>query len=61
MAVAFVLHGDPPGDAGPPSWPIGVLLVVALGAICTAAAMAGRASRPEPEDDAPDPSADAVS
>ena len=25
MAVAFVVHGDPPKDPGPASWPIGVL------------------------------------
>jgi hypothetical protein len=42
MAAAFVLHGDPPNDPGPASWPIGVLLVVALGGICTAAAVTGR-------------------
>jgi hypothetical protein len=46
MAVAFVLHGDPPNDAGPASWPIGVLLVLALAGICLAAARAGRATRP---------------
>jgi hypothetical protein len=46
MAIAFVLHGDPPNDAGPASWPIGVLLVLALAGICLAAARAGRATRP---------------
>jgi hypothetical protein len=65
MAVAFVIHGDPPRDPGPASWPIGVLLTVALGGICLAAARAGRATRPEPtpaaaDADAPDRPSDSV-
>jgi hypothetical protein len=54
MAVAFVLHGDPANDPGPASWPIGVLLVLALGGICVAAAATvRRATAPsadEPEE-----------
>jgi hypothetical protein len=51
MAVAFVVHGDPPNDPGPVSWPIGVLLTLALAGICTAAAATARPAPIEQEED----------
>jgi hypothetical protein len=58
MVVAFIARGDPVGDPGPASWPIGALMCLALAAICWAAGRAARRSTSvsrTPDD--PEPSA----